>query len=413
MTAQIIHQVVSAPAAAERQELLGHLARHLADRGYASRTRQMYLEGAAHFLHWRALNRACDEITADAVRRFLDVHLPRCTCELVRSRDRKTIRAALNQLLVILGKARRQRSTGPTSTEIEASVAAFDHYQQAACGLAASTRIHRCGVVRGFLWSCFGERPLEVARITAPTLIDFVSRQAKHYRPVSVHGMGGALHAYLRFLQFCGYPTVSLQGAIPQPPGYALSGLPTSLDETARARFWAAFDRSTSVGKRDYAMARCLADLGLRCCEVPPLMLDSIDWRKAQLRLGLTKARRTAVLPLPATTARAVFDYLKHGRPQTDSRALFVHHRAPFGQAVRKTTVRGAIRRAFARAGLPWTGTHVLRRTLATRLLEHGAPLTEIAEVLRHGSIDTTRIYTKVDQTRLATVAQPWPENVS
>jgi site-specific recombinase XerD len=222
-----------------------------------------------------------------------------------------------------------------------------------------------------------------------------------------------ALRSYLCFLQFCGHPTVSLQGAIPRPPSYALSGLPTSLDEVARARFWAAFDHSTPVGKRDYAMARCLADLGLRCCEVPLLTLDSIDWRKAQLQLAQAKARRAAVLPLPAATAKAILDYLQHGRPATDSRALFVHHRAPFGHAVRKTTVRAAIRQAFKRAGLPWSGTHILRRTLATQLLAHGAPLTEIAEVLRHRSIDTTRIYTKVDQTQLARVAQPWPGSVS
>src|SRR5699024_130584 len=113
--------------------------------------------------------------------------------------------------------------------------------------------------------------------------------------------------------------------------------------------------------------------------------------------------------PLPDSTADAVATYLREARPDTDSRAVFVYHRAPLGQAVFATTVRGADRRAFTRASLSFTGTHVLRRTLATRLLEHGAPLTEIADVLGHRCVDTTQIYAKVDRVGLRRVALPWP----
>ncbi len=76
---------------------------------------------------------------------------------------------------------------------------------------------------------------------------------------------------------------------------------------------------------------------------------------------------------------------------------------------MQKTTVRGAVRRAYTRAGLAWSGTHILRHTAATRMLQGGASIKAIADVLRHRSIDTTMIYTKVDLPHLSGVAMPWP----
>ena len=114
-------------------------------------------------------------------------------------------------------------------------------------------------------------------------------------------------------------------------------------------------------------------------------------------------------MPLPNITGRAVVDYLRNGRPTTSSRSIFVFHRAPTGRGVAGTTVRGAIRRAFSRAALPWTGTHILRHTAATRMIKGGATLKEVADVLRHYCIDTTLIYTKVNLPELKHVAMPWP----
>jgi integrase len=160
-------------------------------------------------------------------------------------------------------------------------------------------------------------------------------------------------------------------------------------------------------------MARCFFDLGLRCCEVATMTLDAIDWHTGAVRLPRTKTHHEEVLPIPESLGRALVDYLRKGRPATESRAVFVYHRAPRGRTVQGTTVRGAIRRAFARAGLPWTGTHIFRHTMATRMLQNGTSLKEIADVLRHRSLDTTQIYTKVDLGQLSRVAMPWPRRSS
>jgi site-specific recombinase XerD len=157
-------------------------------------------------------------------------------------------------------------------------------------------------------------------------------------------------------------------------------------------------------------MTLCMAQMGLRAGEVAALSLDDIDWRAGTLRLARGKERRTSVLPLPAKVGRAMVSYLRNGRPPTRARRVFVRHRAPLGEPLTSSSVTAVLRCAFVRAGLPSQGAHVLRHTAATRMVRAGASLKEVADVLRHRSIDTVMIYTKLDLTTLAEVAQPWPE---
>jgi integrase len=159
-------------------------------------------------------------------------------------------------------------------------------------------------------------------------------------------------------------------------------------------------------------MTLCLAQMGLRAGEVAALSLDDIDWRAGTLRLTRGKERRTSVLPLPAPVGRAVVGYLQNGRPSAAGRRVFVRHRAPIGQPITPACVALAVRRAFVRAhvDVPVRGAHVLRHTAATRMVRAGASLKEVADVLRHRSLDTVMIYTKLDLPTLCEVAQPWPQ---
>ncbi len=135
---------------------------------------------------------------------------------------------------------------------------------------------------------------------------------------------------------------------------------------------------------------RCALDLGLRSGEVARLSLDDIDWRAGTITLRHTKGRREDVLPLPAATGEAIAAYLKHERPKTSNRAVFVRHVAPRDEPVGPDLVRKTIRQAYARAGLPYTRSHLLRHTMANRLLAGGSSLKEVADVLRHRSLNTT-----------------------
>jgi integrase len=193
--------------------------------------------------------------------------------------------------------------------------------------------------------------------------------------------------------------------------GWKLASVPRVLTDAQVAAMLASFDRSTPVGLRGYATTMCLARLGLRACEVSALTLDDIDWRTATITVPATKTKRADVLPLPTPVARAILAYLRRGRPDTSTRQIFVRHATPAG-AAGPGIVRAAVRLAGARVGIPprLAGPNVLRHTVATRLLRSGATMKEVADVLRHRSVDTTAIYAKVDLGALRMVAAPWPK---
>jgi site-specific recombinase XerD len=393
-----------------RVQLISDFQSYLVARGHTPRTQELYGTTVAHFVHW-----LCQEpperqhLDTQSVRTFLQEHLPSCRCTHPGSHDLKNVRAALNQLLLMLGGDRLRPPVPSDPPAIVALVGRFDNYLDQVCGLAEATRWYQRRNVRTFLQWLFGNTPVDCSQISAEDLRRFVCEQACAQQPGSVGVIAYSLRTFLRFLQLQGDVCPELIRAMPKPPDWSLAPLPPSLSEVELERFWAAFDRRTAVGQRDCAMAHCLADLGLRCQEAANLHLDDIDWREGTVRLSESKSRRVERLPLPQTTGAALVDYLSHGRPATSSRSVFVLHRAPMGRAATNTTVRGAIRRAFERAGLPWSGTHILRHTAATRMVQGGVTLKDVADVLGHRSIDTTLIYTKVDLPQLSRVALPWP----
>jgi site-specific recombinase XerD len=391
-------------------QLIDDFESYLMARGHTPRTQELYGTAVAHFIQWLYEQPTEKQhVDAQSVRTFLQAHLPSCRCTQPGSRDLKSVRAALNQLLLMLGGDRLRPAVPSDPPAIAALVDQFDVYLDQVCGLAEATRWYHRRYTRTFLRRLFGDTPVNCGQISAEDLRRFVYEQACGQQPGSVGVIAYSLRTFLRFLQLKGDVGTELIRAVPSPPHWSLASLPPSLNDAELESFWAAFDRRTAVGRRDYAMARCLADLGLRCQEVANLHLDDIDWRDGTVCLSESKSRRVERLPLPQLTGAALVDYLSHGRPVTASRSVFVLHRAPMGQAATNTTVRGAIRRAFERAGLPWSGTHILRHTAATRMVQGGASLKEVADVLGHRSIDTTLIYTKVDLPQLSRIALPWP----
>ena len=86
-------------------------------------------------------------------------------------------------------------------------------------------------------------------------------------------------------------------------------------------------------------------------------------------------------------------------------------HRAPIGQPLKPIGIRDIVVRYASRAGMAELirGTHIIRHSVASSLINAGASIKDIADLLGHRSIDTTAIYAKVDMRSLASVAMPWP----
>jgi integrase/recombinase XerD len=382
---------------------------YLESGGYASSTQRVYLGCVAHFAHWMRRERfALKRLDEDAVARYLTEHLPRCDCPEVR-RVVHDNRAALVHLLAVLRTRGAVGERRKPPRQLEAELERFDHYMLQARGLADNTREQRVAIVRRLLSSQFGSRPVVPARLSPAGVRRFILDHTDSWSAGSMHVIAGALRGYLRFRASQGDRVQALLAVIPSIANWRLATLPEVPTEVEIGRLLRSFDLPFPSSRRGYAMLRCLVDLGLRSSEVVGLHLDDINWHTGTVRLAKPKSRRVDVLPLPCETGRAISSYLVSERPRSASRAVFVRHVAPYDLPIQTGVVQRAVREAYRRCGLPYTRVHILRHSVASRLLSAGTPLKEIADVLRHRSLDTSAIYTKVDTNRLSAVALPWP----
>lgn len=384
---------------------------YLTDRGYAATTFANCVGSIAHFAQWvRGRRLRVQRIGEAAIAEFLDKHLPHCRCTGPVQRDRRSLSAALGHLLVVLRAqgviAPPAVSTAPVDDELRRYDEHMDHVR----GLAPKTRDTALRIVRRLLTSRFGEDAIDIAAIKPEHVRGFFAQQAKLYsKPASAGSVVASLRGYFRYRASLGDVVHGLIGAVSYPANWQLASLPKTLTVEEIEQLVASLGKPGRSMRRADAIVRCALDLGLRSGEVARLSLDDIDWRAGTITLRHTKGRREDVLPLPASTGEAIAAYLKHERPTTRNRAVFVRHVAPRDEPVGPDLVRKTIRQAYARAGLPYTRSHLLRHTMANRLLAGGSSLKEVADVLRHRSLNTTLIYAKLDSRNLVEVALPWP----
>jgi integrase/recombinase XerD len=379
----------------------------LIGRGYAQRTIDRYRCGLDYFSHWVNRDRTPWNGEEELVRRFLSSHRHVC--------DRLALSAALRHLLRFLRARGYVIAGNHGAARIEGEVLRFDTYLERVCGLASETRQVRTHFIRRFLCACFPRGPIDLGDCSPLQVRRFVVDTVEGWRPGSVAVLCGAMRSYLRFRAVYGERTEALMAAVPSAVHWRATSLPTALNEMEIERFLDSFDCANIEGSRNYAIARCLVDLGLRAGEVARLELKDLNWREGTLRLRRTKGKRVDMLPIPARTGQAIVQYLQRRPAQRSNRALFVRHRPPLDAPLTVEIVHWAMRQAYDRAGIarPWTGTHCLRHSLACHLVNVGTPLKEIADVLRHRSLNTTMIYAKVNIAQLSAVALPWPGSVS
>jgi site-specific recombinase XerD len=220
------------------------------------------------------------------------------------------------------------------------------------------------------------------------------------------------LRSFLDFLYQEGRLLRPLRAAVPNVPTWRRLDLPGFLEPEQVERLLRSCDRSNVGGQRDYAILLLLARLGLRAHEVHGLTLEDIRWTSGEVLIR-GKGGREDRLPLPADVGSAIAAYLKKGRPRCSCRRVFVRLLAPH-KGLTSPTIASVVERALRRAQIssPHRGAHLLRHSLATRMLRGGASLTQIGQVLRHQHTDTTEIYARIDQKALRALAQPWPGGV-
>jgi integrase/recombinase XerD len=256
----------------------------------------------------------------------------------------------------------------------------------------------------------FGNGSVMLSRLSARDVVRFVKHQASHLHLKRAKLLTSALRSFLRYTRYRGEVTLDLAAAVPIVANWSMPSIPRAIGADQVRQLLSSINRCTAIGRRDYAILLLLARLGLRSGEVAFLDLDDIDWDAGQVSIRGKGGQRTS-LPLPVDVGKAIAAYLRHGRPRSTSRRMFLRGKAPIRGFLSQCAISSIVRHALRRAGIqaPTTGAHQFRHALATQMLRHGASLTEIGEVLRHRSPQTTMIYTKVDLKALRALALPWP----
>jgi len=288
----------------------------------------------------------------------------------------------------------------------------YQHYLLQVAGLAALTCAERLRQAQSFLEHHFPAAPLEWSRLSGSMVLEYVLQAQAAGQGVGLPALASGLRSLLRFLRLSGHVRLELEAAVPRVAHVPSAPPPKYLSQEQVQAMLAMAERKTAVGKRDYAILLCLARLGLRPGEVAGLSLADLNWKGATVRLTKTKGCRESLLPLSQAVGQALVAYLR-GRPATPLECVFVSFH-PLPVALKASQVSQIARRAIAQVpGVgPSRGASLLRHTFATHLVQKGATLKAVADLLRHRQLDTTRVYAKVNVPMLASLALPWPEVV-
>jgi len=291
---------------------------------------------------------------------------------------------------------RYSRSVGKLTVDQAEVVSRFQAWLQAA-GCAAST-VRAYGTVAGEFLAFTGARG-GLAGLDAGVIGAFVATLAGYQAKTVEHKLC-AVRSLLRFAAGEGLIDVAVLEAVPAAKSTRQARIPSVWDRAEVAKILEAVDRGNPCGKRDYAIIVLITRLGLRGIDVKRLEFADLDWPGNRLSVVQAKTGHRVQLPLLKDVGWALIDYIRCGRPQSDCPQVFIRHTAPIGpfsdqDHLHQILVKHA-RVARVRLGENRRhGMHSLRHTLATRLLEDGTPVEQIADILGHQSVASTGVYLK------------------
>ena len=403
-----IRAIRSSPSAA----LIEGFADYLFRSGYSEITARQHIRSAEHISLWAdRRDLAVNELDGAALEHFGD-HLKRCRCGRFSHANPVGVLAGARLFLKHTQGVEEPAIRVVEPTEVEPLLLkSFSDWMRMQRGTSDQTLYNYSIPIRALIQH-FGEDP---CKLDAHGLRQFVLTQSRGRGWATAKRCTTALRMFLRFLIAEGQCRAGLLGAIPVLPHWRLASLPRYIPSEGVERIIASCDLSSATGKRDRAILLLLARLGLRAGDIVQLRLQDIDWKGAWIHVS-GKSRCQTRLPLSQEVGQAIVAYLQEWRPKAHCDALFLRSRAPFRAFGSHAAVSVLVARAMCRAGIKRPGrgaAHLLRHSVASSMLRHGASLQDISALLRHRCVETTQIYAKVDVTALKQIAQPWPEVTS
>jgi site-specific recombinase XerD len=380
----------------------GVYEQELRRRGYTPLTTVNLLRQVARLSLWMQTNGlAVAELSREQVEEFLALQRAGGRCRSQWSRPGRLCLLEVLRGLEVVALEEPTRAASPAQVVL----ASFERYLLTERALATGTVRGYVSHARRFLGGLPGGG--ELAGVTPADVTGAVLRESVAVSVSTTQFFVAGLRSFLRFCFLVGLVPADLSQAALPATGRRRSLLPRGINKADAQALLVSCDRRTAVGRRDYAVLITLLRLGLRASEVAALRLDGIDWRAGELVVR-GKGAQVDRLPLPADVGEAIAGYLQRGRPASHRRELFLRARAPF-EPIAARTVSSTVRRACRRAGIAEVGSHRLRHTVACEMVYAQVPLVQIAQVLRHHSLQSTAIYARVDVERLRALAAPWP----
>ena len=240
-----------------------------------------------------------------------------------------------------------------------------------------------------------------------------------HLSPVSTSAVATNLRRLLRYLVMRGLADPAPLGAVPTVRCcYSSRRIPEVWPQKNIEKLLETVDRSSPMGKRNYAILLLAARLGMRPGDIRRLKLENLDWDERRIVMVQEKTGKRLELPLSDEIGTAIIDYLRNGRPRTELRQIFINHKAPYSTLGEHNGCHHIITKHRQMAGIELPeqsskGLYVFRHSIATHLLEVGTPLETISAIMGHVTPDATLIYAKADIASLRKVALSLEKEVS
>jgi len=379
--------------------ILDDFVQWLADKGYARGTIANYLKTVPKVIRWLRRHQitSLDQLTQQQLRLAHDYYRP-------RQQDPSWVIGALERFLSQRRLVPEGDSPRPSAVEVE--VERFGAYLRETRGVAEATVLNHSRRLRPFLhYLGFDGDSAPLRQLAGRQIEAFLRKSAPTNNRFSMQHIVGTLRAYLKERHAQGVLPRPWHLQIDTPRVYRGESLPRALPWAQVQAFIRSIDCSEPFGRRDFTLLYLAAAYGLRSGELVRLTLDDIDWRGRSLRITQTKTRQTLQLPLTDEAANVLIDYLRQARPQSDRRQLFLRIRAPF-VPLQPASVHDVLEHRLRCSGLnlPPFGTHVLRHSFATRLMQQEVGIKAIGDALGHRDIESTSVYLRLNVEELRTV---------
>ncbi len=393
--------------------LIDRATRYLRDHDYAAGTIDNYAA------IWRSLSRYAQEhqvqgYTIDLGKAFLENHY-RVNLEAPRSQYHVALMRAIRVLQDLQHQdAVRSKYTIHARPLAGSHRLAYDRYAQELTqrGLSPRTVVAKLATMNHL------NRFFEKAGIT--NLSDLTVTDIGAYMQTLTRYAGTTREAWLyrvreilRFLVREGFVATGLADLFPRIPTNAQDPLPSVYSREEITTILQNIDRTSPVGKRNYAILLLAARLGMRVGDIHQLRWDHIQWAQECISYVQQKTQASIVLPLVQDVKLALLDYWKNGRPSSELPQVFLTTKAPYGVASSTDYyyVLQKYRKSTGMGNNPprKRGLHSLRHSLASRLLAENTPIAVITGILGHQRTDTTRQYLKIDEQHLRRLALEVP----